>query len=341
MKDVTIVATDLTKVYKDPSPFIAKLMDNTTPVSGRKIILTINGVNYERTTNKSGIVSLNINLIAGSYPITITFKGDSVYNPTSKQVIVKVVSNDVKQKPIKDVNHYFEVNKLPLKVLLKDGFATKMGHNIKETELLMDNRTMNSPTFFFNSGNSGIEFEVSVVIMKDYVYKNISFRDYLDNWSKYVTPVSVVTDALDVPNGKYVMKIESKKQTDKVKSIWKIRFKQFYENNMTFETLYTQRPNTYSAEDLILLKYDYIGPNSPKQAILALQKKLVLNGCWLSPYGRRQPTGVWDDDMPYDINSFENMAFGSNVRKCGICDRDVILALVENVYDYQSYIRKG
>ena len=351
MKDLTIEAVDLTKIYKNPEPLIVKLTDNGTPVANRLIVIRINGVNYHRSTNGAGITSLNINLLPGSYPTNIRFSGDGTYNPATKSVIVRVIRNDTWQQLVKDSKHYFEVNKLPLKVLLKDGFATKMGHEIKETTLLMNNNTLNSPTFFFNSGNSGIEFEVSVVIREEYYYNNMSFRDYLDNWSKFATPVTVVTDAIDVPNGKYVMNIKSKKQNDKNKSIWKLRFKQFYENNLSFENVFSNKVSSLSAEDQTLLKYQVINEKSPKNVILILQKKLKEKGYWQwfkqerdangiwhdilinNEYEMpREPNGVWDDQMQSDIFQFQFYA-GFGNKKQGQCDRDTIIALVDTNYD--------
>jgi hypothetical protein len=339
MKDCTINAIDLIKVYGTATPLTASLYDNNTPLPNRTLILRINGVDYRRTTDSTGKVSLNINLIPGTYPTTIKFNGDSTYNSATKEVVVRVMRNDTPQQTSVGKGNYFEVNKIPLKVVLHDGFTTTPGTSVKETDLLQQSHTLNAPTFYFNQGDHGVEFDISVVIKESYYYNTQPVADYLNGWNKTTTPVSVVTNAMDVPNSKYILTIKSKKQTNHYHSIWKLHFHQFYENNLSFENLYSEKTASLSAEDQILLKYQFIDKNSPKEAILALQKKLVLNGCWTSPYGLRKPNGVWDDTMPNDINNFENMAFGSNVRRNGICDRDVITALVTNVYDFQAYIR--
>ena len=345
MRDLTIHVNDLTKIYGNATPLIVQLRDNTTPLANKALKITIHGVDYNRTTGVDGRCSLNINLEPGSYPTTITFDGDSEYNPATKSVVVRVVRNDKKQTPVKEADHYFEVNKMALKVIMDSGFSTTMGSDVKETDLLYFSETMNRPTFFFNSGDSGIEFEVSVVIMPEYTFNGISYRDILDQWNKYIIPVSVVTDAFDVPNGKYIMSIKSKKQTDKQKSIWKLRFKQYYENSNSFENLYTERLDSVSAIDALLAQYTSIDSRSPSSVILALQQKLDSYGCfdnrlmgktnWGAPYYiqrgndyvARVPDGKWTFQMEYDIANFKHRA-GWPDGITGTCDRQTILALI-------------
>ena len=349
MRDLTINAEDLTKVYGTVTPFTVQLLDNTTPLSGKKLTITINGVKYDRTTDNNGKASLNINLIQGSYPTTVTFKGDATYNAASKIVMVRVLGTDITQTETKQSNHYFEVNKMPLRVIMNQGFDTKMGTTIKETELLQDNRTLNAPTFFFNKGNHGVEFEISVVIKEKYYFNNMPVADSLNQWSKWMVPVSVVTDAMDVPNGKYIMSIKGKKQTDKYKSIWKLRFKQYYENSFTFEETYTKKASTLSSIDQVLVHLR-VGINefSHKTHILALQRKLQMLGFWtdvvwefnngqwsrlLDDDGEpvnRVPNGVWDNDMQNDISDFQRSVGITN--KNGKCDRDTITLLVGATY---------
>ena len=347
MRDLTIRTNDLTKIYGNATPLVVQLLDNNTPLSDKQVNITIHGVTYNRTTESDGRTSLNINLEPGSYPTTISFPGDATYNPATKNVVVRVIRNDKKQKVVKDSDHYFEVNKMALKVIMDSGFSTTMGSDVKETDLLYFTETMNRPTFFFNSGDSGVEFEISVVIMPSYTFNNMSYRDLLDQWHKFLVPVSVVTDAFDVPNGKYIMSIKSKKQTDKRKSIWKLRFKQYYENSYSFENSYTNLTGSASAVDNELSKNDHIDSKSSYAAIMSLQWKLMAYGCFDTVKRTntmpsdvvtdsngdpvpRVPTGVWDHQMQFDIFRFQSMAgiYGHN----GVCDRQTILALVSNDY---------
>ncbi len=57
--------------------------ENGTALPNRDIQITINGVDYTRTTDSSGQASIAINLGSGSYTADFLFKGDEDYLPTS------------------------------------------------------------------------------------------------------------------------------------------------------------------------------------------------------------------------------------------------------------------
>ncbi len=65
-----IVSSDLNMVEKDGSRFTVTLKDgNANNVVGKKVVFTVNGIDYERTTNENGSASLPINLNSGNYKI--------------------------------------------------------------------------------------------------------------------------------------------------------------------------------------------------------------------------------------------------------------------------------
>ena len=68
-----IDSSDLSMVEGDGSRYGVRLCDvNGVNVSGVKVVFTVNGVNYERTTNDHGVARLKINLQAGDYDILTT-----------------------------------------------------------------------------------------------------------------------------------------------------------------------------------------------------------------------------------------------------------------------------
>lgn len=73
---------DLVKYYKNDSYYSLRLLGNDgNPLgAGVKVSLNINGVFYERYTNESGYVRLNINLEPGDYIVTADFNGCMVSN---------------------------------------------------------------------------------------------------------------------------------------------------------------------------------------------------------------------------------------------------------------------
>ena len=254
---------------------------------------------------------------------------------------------------------FFEVNKIPLRVIMQDGVDVTGGTQITETKMLQDTTTNNAPTFYFNTGFTGVEFEVSIIVKASYFYEGKHISKFLNGWDKWNTVVSVVTDALDIPNSKYVLRIKSKNQSRDGVSIWKLRFKQYYENEQTFENG-DIKTSSLSAISQTLLKYTKIDKNSPKEAILALQKALENHGCWMwiahenkPPYNaiiengefkERTPNGIWDWEMEKDIFMFQTMN-GLSEKKQGKCDLETIQALVasEDIdgYRYQQGYNRG
>lgn len=65
-----IECNDLNMVEKDGSKYTVTVKNgNGTLLGGVKVLFTVNGRNYERTTDNNGVASLNINLPCGDYKI--------------------------------------------------------------------------------------------------------------------------------------------------------------------------------------------------------------------------------------------------------------------------------
>ena len=67
-----VEANNLTKYYKNDEKYTLKILDNQGNAVGEGVAvkLNINGVFYERKTNSSGYINMNINLAPGTYIIT-------------------------------------------------------------------------------------------------------------------------------------------------------------------------------------------------------------------------------------------------------------------------------
>ena len=108
---------------------------------------------------------------------------------------------------------------------------------------------------FLNNGYGGISFKIDVIIHKDettgndvsivksnWKYDNGKVIDYLHDWMKNMTPVYIVTEAIDVPNGKYIIsKNPTRKQTFRDYTVWNLEFTEFkslniikYKNNNSY-----------------------------------------------------------------------------------------------------------
>lgn len=91
--ETKIIAEDVTKNYGSPGKVTGQvLLYNDEPVINRPVIISINDVNYTRTTDNNGYVSLNINLPNGVYSCKIMNPYDEYYEYSETIVIVKVIS---------------------------------------------------------------------------------------------------------------------------------------------------------------------------------------------------------------------------------------------------------
>ena len=72
---------DIVKYYRNDTQYIVKILDDKgNPLANTNVTFNINGVFYQRTTNESGYVKLNINLPPGQYIITAEYNGCRVSN---------------------------------------------------------------------------------------------------------------------------------------------------------------------------------------------------------------------------------------------------------------------
>lgn len=198
---------------------------------------------------------------------------------------------------------YFEVNRVPLKVLTQSGFESKTGVSITRTRLLHNNEYNNVPTHNFNQGNAGVSFEVEILLKPEYLYEGKPLSYYLEIWERYQRVVTVITDAFDIPNGKYTVSIKKRKQTNKQSTIWSVEFYQYYENNKSFGGVESTFDTAFSSIDRTLLNSnETIDKNSNTDYIKALQKKLIDQGYFTAG---TKATGKWSNKLTQDIVNFQ------------------------------------
>ena len=99
---VNLTTNDLVMIYKDGSRLIATLLDiKGNPVANATISFTINGVTYNKTTDKNGTAYLTINLDSGCYNATVYYSGNATYDEASANATVQVNSSIVGDNVIK------------------------------------------------------------------------------------------------------------------------------------------------------------------------------------------------------------------------------------------------
>ena len=105
-QDIQIIANDLTKYYGNDDQLTCQVIDNeTNPIENASVKFDVNGKNYSRTTNSSGIAKMNVNLASGNYIYTAYYLiNDSIIShdtgliqilsTISGQDVVKIYRND-------------------------------------------------------------------------------------------------------------------------------------------------------------------------------------------------------------------------------------------------------
>ena len=89
----TIIANNVVKYYKNGTQYVLTLVDSTNNgLSGQIVYITVNGKEYNRTTNENGSATLSINLNSGEYNITSVYNGSDIYE-SSKVINTVTVLN--------------------------------------------------------------------------------------------------------------------------------------------------------------------------------------------------------------------------------------------------------
>lgn len=103
-----IESKDVTTYYKEKSELVSYLKDsNNQPISGKKVIISINNKVYDKITDNRGKVTLKLNLKPGTYTALIKFAGDENYAASNINTIVKVHKASLKITA-KNFKTYFE-----------------------------------------------------------------------------------------------------------------------------------------------------------------------------------------------------------------------------------------
>lgn len=91
-----VVLTPITYYVQQHTPFCIKLTDDTgVPIANKDVTFNIHGVQYNRTTNSTGVAQLNINLNPYTYQITYEFITQNGYLSLTQKSLNLVVNTDV------------------------------------------------------------------------------------------------------------------------------------------------------------------------------------------------------------------------------------------------------
>ena len=117
-----------------------------------------------------------------------------------------------------------------------DGVKVVPGMNINITKL---NNSSKSFNHFFNNGYTGITFSITVLIKESDLWNGKQVTKVLNDWFINMIPLHVITEAIDVPDGEYIIsKNNERKQNYKGSTVWNLELTSYtplkvfkYQNN--------------------------------------------------------------------------------------------------------------
>lgn len=127
---------------------------------------------------------------------------------------------------------------IPLKVIQSRGIEVTPDINIEVTDLISDKKDKIYKNFY-NRGSGGITFTIQVIIEKtqsqsnvyatsEYYPNDMKVLNWLDYYIRNMAPVYIVTDAIDIKNGTYIITKNSKRtQSYKNYTVWDLEFTSF------------------------------------------------------------------------------------------------------------------
>ena len=135
---------------------------------------------------------------------------------------------------------------LPLHIIRSSGVDAKRDFDVKVTDLSTDKHNVKYK-HFHNTGDGGITFKVEVIIdpneswgygkrgQADFVYYGVRYPArarifvWLNFWFTNMTPLYVVSDAFDVPNGQYILSGTPKRlQNMDHYTKWQLEFTEYH-----------------------------------------------------------------------------------------------------------------
>ena len=78
--EIILESQNLNKEYGSDEPYEVNLHNITSPLPNEKVTITVNGVEYNKTTNQNGTAKLNINLNPGTYGIQSAYANHTINN---------------------------------------------------------------------------------------------------------------------------------------------------------------------------------------------------------------------------------------------------------------------
>ena len=166
--------------------FNVALTCGNVPLVNRSVILNVNGVNYTRVTDASGIAALTINLDAGNYTIKYYYAGEDRILSSSGQALITVKERIPTSIVWNTVTSFSTENPSNLTVLLRDNNGAPLSKKVVFT--------IGSKSYTANTNNKGIAY-VNLRLTSASYTVNYAFEgdvDYLSSEGSTIITVSQV-----------------------------------------------------------------------------------------------------------------------------------------------------
>ncbi|WP_407423236.1 Ig-like domain repeat protein [Methanobrevibacter sp.] len=122
-----VTALDVTKYYSGSERFVVKVTDcDDNPLANKAVKITINGVDYDRTTNANGTTSIALGLNSGVYNVTVIAVNQTV---NSVVTILPTVNGSDVVKVFRNGTHYYATFKDNMGNYLPDGSMVRFNIN--------------------------------------------------------------------------------------------------------------------------------------------------------------------------------------------------------------------
>lgn len=184
-----LITNDLTKIYKNDSQFVVKVVGNTgSPELNKRVYITLNNVTHEILTNGSGEAKLNINLKPGIYDIKVEYGDNVVYNKIT--VISPLTTNNLEM-------YYKDGSRFKAKVYDNEG------HALSNATV---NFTVNGVTYSRITNSNG---EASLAVnLNTGIYKIITeYGDFTNTNEIFIYNMAVNIDVMESPENTFVVRV--------------------------------------------------------------------------------------------------------------------------------------
>lgn len=114
--DTKIIVENTNYFYNEKNNLVSYLKDyNGTPIKNKKLKVFLNGKQYDKTTDKSGKITLSFNLKPNNYKLAVEFYGDENFTASTAKSIVKIKKAPLiikmnSYKTYEDSDSFFKVN---------------------------------------------------------------------------------------------------------------------------------------------------------------------------------------------------------------------------------------